>query len=100
MYSRKLSKSVRALFPRTVFEVYSGLSPENYSVLLAPVPSFLRKRTPSLAAFPKLVKGFQSASFKKTGSLVFPGSCGLSVANLILPASSTQVGLPLFGAKP
>ena len=58
MYSRKLSKSVRSRLSRTVFEACLGLSPENYSALLVPVPVFFRKRTPSLAAFPKPVKHF------------------------------------------
>ena len=51
----------------------SGLSPENYSVLLVPVPAFFRKRTPSLAAFPKPVKDFQSTSSKKRRAPFFRG---------------------------
>ena len=65
MYSRKLSKSFGSRFREPFSELVLGLSPENYSVLLVPVPSFLRKRTPSLAAFPKLVKYFPATSFKK-----------------------------------
>ena len=58
MYSRKLSKSVRSRCREPFFEARSGLSPENYFVLLVPVPAFIRKRTPSLAAFPNPVKRF------------------------------------------
>ena len=65
MYSRKLSKSVQKPFSRTVLEAYLGLNPDNYFVLLVPVPGFILKRTPSLAAFPKLVKHFQSTTSKK-----------------------------------
>ena len=60
-------------FSRTAFEAYLGLNPDNYFVLLVPVPGFILKRTPSLAAFPKSVKDFQSASFKKSGDLFSAG---------------------------
>jgi hypothetical protein len=52
----QIVKERQKVFSRTVSEADFGLSPENYFVLLVPVPNFLRKGTPSLAAFPKSVK--------------------------------------------
>jgi len=66
-------KERQKLSSRTVFEAGRGLSPENYSALLVPVPNFLRKGTPSLAAFPKSVKRFRATSSKTPRDLFFPG---------------------------
>jgi hypothetical protein len=65
--------------PETQSEASLGLSPENYSVLLVPVPAFDRQGTASLAAFPRVVKDFD----RKRRRARFWGLSRMKVARLI-----------------